>query len=189
MSYAMDLKMQMLDEYIGRAEKIEQSKDVKLAIKLVDEVVGVYSAEIPHFTDGMSRYQWHLDGEKPDYLFDASLIKAKLLNHKANIRTGLYSKFFSDGSGNVTVNQSAQQSLENHISVSLDQTIEVIDNLPENSLTAEERVALIEKLASIHATKDKKSKWDKIKEVLKWVAEKGIEVGVAALPYIAKSLE
>ena len=38
-------------------------------------------------------------------------------------------------------------------------------------------------------SKDKKTRWEKVQDTLKWIAEKGIEIGVAALPYIAKALE
>ena len=45
------------------------------------------------------------------------------------------------------------------------------------------------KLASISAEKDKEKRWEKISSALKWIAEKGIQVGIAALPYITKALE
>ena len=32
--------------------------------------------------------------------------------------------------------------------------------------------------------KDKTTKWEKAKEILKWIADKSVDVGIAALPYI-----
>ena len=85
--------------------------------------------------------------------------------------------------------QNSQQSMENVVTLSLDQTIEVINKLPEETLSPEEKIELAEKLASIFAAKDKKTKWDKAQGILKWLGDKGVEVGLAALPYIVQSLQ
>ena len=45
------------------------------------------------------------------------------------------------------------------------------------------------KLMSIETATDKPTRWEKAKNVLKWIAEKSIEVGIAALPYIVEALK
>ena len=189
MTHYMEQKIQMIDDNISQAKEIEALKDIKAAERYVDRVLGIYMAEIPGLKDCLSRYQWTDGGDRTDHLFDVALLREKLQNHKLNLQSGLYSKFFSENSGNVTVTQSAEQHMENTIRISLEQTIESINELPEESLSSEDKIALAEKLASILASKDKKTKWDKAKGILKWLGDKGVEVGVAALPYIVQAIQ
>ena len=189
MTQAMEQKLQMINKYIADADEIEKRKDIKAAERYVDMVLGIYLAEIPGLKNNLDRFRWKLDNEKTDHLFDLSLLREKLRNHKLNLQSGLYTKFFSETGGNVTVTQNSQQSMENVVTLSLDQTIEVINKLPEETLSPEEKIELAEKLASIFAAKDKKTKWDKAQGILKWLGDKGVEVGLAALPYIVQSLQ
>ena len=64
-----------------------------------------------------------------------------------------------------------------------------IQDLPETELSAEDKDILSGKIAAISSEKDKEKRWEKVSGTLKWIADKGIQVGIAALPYIAKALE
>lgn len=189
MTNAMEQKLEMINNLIAEAETIEASNDRRAAEKFVDRILGIYMAEIPGLKESLSRFQWFSGEERTDHLFDVALLRDKLKNHKLNIQSGLYSKFFSENGGNVTVNQSTEQYVENSVHISLEQTIESINELPEESLSSEDKIKLAEKLATILASKDKKTKWDKAKGILKWLGDKGVEVGVAALPYIVQALQ
>ena len=181
-------KTSMLTAYINEAEEILNKKDETAASRFIKEIVAVYDSEIPDVRSQLDTFGLGglYDSSAPDYLGDVKLLKAKLMNYLFNLKSGLYKVLMAkDGSQNITVSQELSQVTN----ISFEQTIQNIQKIPDESLSAEEKVQLTERLASIYATKDKKSKWDKIREVLKWVAEKGIEVGIAALPYIAKSLE
>ena len=62
-----------------------------------------------------------------------------------------------------------------------------------NSMTAltneeiEEIQKRINELEEIVSSKDSKSKkWSKVKEIIKWIADKGVDVGIALLPLVLK---
>lgn len=189
MTNAMAQKIQMLEDYISEATAIEGSQNAADAKRFSDTIIGVYDAEIPGLKESLDRFRWKAGDERTDYLFDVSLLRAKLQNYKLNLKSGLYGKLFSKTEGNVTVTQNTHQVMDNTVTVSLDQTIKQINELSDDKLSSEDKIALAEKLASIYASKDKKTKWEKAAGVLKWIAEKGIEVGVASLPYIMQSLQ
>ena len=63
-----------------------------------------------------------------------------------------------------------------------------INQLPESVLSTDDKALLTGKLTQISFEKEPESRWEKAKGALKWIAEKGIEVGIAALPYIVQAL-
>ena len=73
--------------------------------------------------------------------------------------------------------------------MSLEQTIRTINELPSTILSDQDKEILNGKIASLSIENDKQKRWEKVGNTLKWIAEKGIEVGTAALPYIVKALE
>ena len=80
---------------------------------------------------------------------------------------------------------------ENNITtnISLSNTIENIEK--HTNLSPEEQEELNKLLMEIETCKkkkDKKTLWEKSKTAIKWIVEKGIEVGIAVLPYIIQSL-
>ena len=65
----------------------------------------------------------------------------------------------------------------------------VVQNIKDNeSLTEEqtkEALQKIEELKLIYESKDsKKTKWDKVKPIMVWLADKSVDVGIAFLPLI-----
>ena len=95
----------------------------------------------------------------------------------------------ADGAGTVTVTQHVNQDVCTEVVITLDQVISSIQDLPATELSAEDKDILSGKIAAISSEKDKEKRWEKVSGTLKWIAEKGIQVGIAALPYIAKALE
>lgn len=183
-------KGEMLKYYIERAEKAFSEKDKETAKSLIAEIVAVYENEIPGIAKGLDTYSnfAFYDQRPADSLTDIHILGKKLENYYNNLRTGLYKELLPGKGVSITQMQNATQSTETVVAVSLEQTIENINSLPDSSLTAEEKEILSGKLAAISAEKDKNKKWEKAKNALKWIAEKGIEVGIAALPYIAGAL-
>ena len=123
----------------------------------------------------------------PDYIGDARILKAKLENYKLNLLSGLYNEFRGSDSA-INVTQNVHQQTSNTISISLEQTVSDINSLPQDSLSDEDKEILCGKLASLSAEKTKESKWEKAQGVLKWIAEKGFEVGKIALPYVLEAV-
>lgn len=185
----MEEKIAIIEDYISQADQIIKDGNIELAKKFQNEVVSVYRGEIIGITDGLDNYNFmHYGGTRqPDFLGDAKLLKMKLINYKSNLKSGLF-KVLGNGEGMaITVAQNATQNTT--VAVTFEQTVRDIQKIPDNILNAEGKDVLSGKLATISAEKDKQSKWDKVKDVLKWLGDKSVEVGIAALPYIAEALK
>ena len=60
-----------------------------------------------------------------------------------------------------------------------------LDKLSEKNLSDDEKEKLISDLIKLKLATDKNKIWDNAKNILKWLADKSVEVGIAALPYIS----
>jgi predicted ATP-dependent endonuclease of OLD family len=96
----------------------------------------------------------------------------------------------------IEINPTFNNSNENYnsqntsIEITLDQTMQEITKCHE--LSPEDKITLQQMLFEIETAKKGRNKsavWEKIKTAGKWILEKGIEVGTAALPYIAQALK
>lgn len=192
MTHSMEEKIRTIDGYIEHLEDSISTGDSKKAENLQTEIIAVYEPEIAGLKVNLDNYSVsHIYLNNPvDYIGDAKLLKAKLQNYKLNLASGLYKPFQgADGAGAVTVTQHVNQDVCTEVVITLDQVISNIQNLPETELSAEDKDILSGKIAAISSEKDKEKRWEKVSGTLKWIAEKGIQVGIAALPYIAKALE
>lgn len=190
MTHYMEEKIKIIDEYIGRLTDVIERNDIEKAKKLQTEIIAVYEPEIDSLKSELDNYNFaHFGTNTPvDYVGDAKLLKAKLQNYKLNLASGLY-KPFQSAEGAVTVTQHVNQDVNATLVVTFEQVIHNIQQLPDSVLSDEEKEVLSGKIAAISAEKDKEKQWGKVCSALKWIAEKGIQVGIAALPYIAKALE
>ena len=191
MTHYMEEKLQMLESYIDKLETAVSQNDNAKAKTLQREIIAVYEPEIASLRRQLdSQDVSHLLQNAPsvDYIGDAKLLQKKLQNYRLNLVTGIY-KPFQSSDGAVTVTQQVNQAISTEVVITLDQVISCIQDLPETALSAEDKDILSGKLAAISSEKDKEKRWEKVSGTLKWIAEKGIQVGIAALPYIAKALE
>lgn len=191
MTHSMEEKLQMLESYIDKLETAVSQNDNATAKTLQREIIAVYEPEIASLRSQLdSQDVSHLFQNAPsvDYIGDAKLLQKKLQNYRLNLVTGIY-KPFQSSDGAVTVTQHVSQDVSTSVIVNLEQAIHNIQELPESVLSSEDKEILSGKIASISAEKDKEKRWGKVCSALKWIAEKGIQVGIAALPYIAKTLE
>lgn len=190
MTHYIEEKIKIIDEYIGRLTDVIERNDIEKAKKLQTEIIAVYEPEIDSLKSELDNYNFaHFGTNTPvDYVGDAKLLKAKLQNYKLNLASGLY-KPFQNAEGAVTVTQHVNQDVNATLVVTFEQVIHNIQQLPDSVLSDEEKEVLSGKIAAISAEKDKEKRWGKVCSALKWIAEKGIQVGIAALPYIAKALE
>lgn len=190
MTHSMEEKIRTIDGYIEHLEDSISTGDSKKAKNLQTEIIAVYEPEIDGLKVNLDNYDVsHLYSNNPvDYVGDAKLLKAKLQNYKLNLASGLY-KPFQSAEGAVTVTQHVNQDVNATLVVTFEQVIHNIQQLPDSVLSDEEKEVLSGKIAAISAEKDKEKRWGKVCSALKWIAEKGIQVGIAALPYIAKTLE
>lgn len=74
-------------------------------------------------------------------------------------------------------------------SVTFNQTVRTINQLDDSILKSDDKEALISLLQELDsAQKTKESKWNKAKGILKWLADKSVDVGIVVLPYILDNL-
>ncbi len=85
---------------------------------------------------------------------------------------------YNNNTANATINQN----------ISIDNTIKSINNLPSDILDEKSKEYLENILFAIESlkNKDKEKTKNKIFEVLKYIVDKGVEVGIAILPYLGE---
>ncbi len=113
------------------------------------------------------------------------MIQAKLLTYRfeANVIIGQAPKELDKKNGvTVTVNNNV------NISIIFEEIREKIEDM--TSLTDQETKEILDKIneieSVINSNDKKKTKWEKIKPVLIWLADKSFDVGVAILPLLLK---
>ena len=145
-------------------------------------ISGFYMGLLGVSSDGTKISLIHIK-ERPDWLKDnLSILKAKLsaLLYGVNI-------LHRDSVSQTQVNVSNYVS----VNVSFDQVRKDISNM--SFLSEDEtndilkRILVIENI--INSNETKKKKWEKVGPILKWIADKGFDVGIALLPLILKITE
>jgi uncharacterized protein (UPF0297 family) len=130
----------------------------------IGEMLSIYSSVIPEFDKGIINDINSLNR-------NAKIISRKLQNY-------LESK--ANNSMSVTVNNIV------NIDVSFVNARENVNNMA--SISRMERDEILEKLKDIEtiikSNEDKIHKWERLSDILKWVADKGVDVGIALLPLI-----
>lgn len=186
----MDDKIIMLENYIIKLNQAVENGDESEAGQLRHEIISVYEHEIDGIRSGLRAYDFSRSYSKSplDNIGDAKVLRAKLENYKLNLRSGLYKRFM-ETDNSVNVIQNNQQEIHSNIAITLEQTISDINSLPKNILSDEEKEILCGKLATLSAEKNAKTRWEKAQGILKWVADKGIELGKVALPYVLEAIQ
>lgn len=190
MNAAMTEKIQMLDEYIDKLEEAISDNNISVAEYLQREIIATFDGEIPNLCRELDNYSlagFYGRDNPVDFIGDAKLLKSKLRNYKLNLGAHLIQPF-TDGNGSVQVTQTVQQDVKNTITITLEQTIKNINDLSSDSLSDEDKEILCGKLATLSTEKSKESKWEKAKGILKWIADKSVDVGIATLPYLIEAL-
>ena len=178
----MNSKIQLIDDYIEKCEKCTNAE----AKKLSEEIIAVYVSEIKNITKNLDSYTLKSRGIPTDYIGDVRLLKAHLVNHKANLENNLR---FSEGNTSQIFNIQQTQKTDISVNITLKQVINLIESIPNEKLSPDEKEQLEGKLSKLGTEKEKSKVWDKAQSVLKWIADKGVEVGIAALPYIVEMLK
>lgn len=192
-----------IQKYIAECEECILGEDLKKAEELCNTIVSVYSKDISNIRTGLDRYKARVVGVgtviKYDYLGDLKLLQAKLVHYKEELERE--QMIIKNGSNIPAINinnvneNSNSANATNLTQITYEQVIESIHALPDSNLSDTEKEQLEDKIGSIELAiknKDKKKALDKVGSVLKFITEKGVEVGIAVLPYlgqIAQSLQ
>jgi len=192
-------KISFIQVYIDKCDTITSSNDWCDAGKTEDEIIGVFSNEIKNITNRLTGY--HYNGDS-NHIENIKILKQKLLNHAANIKEERSKRehelelarlkqpnISAHAEASPTQNQNASVAVS--VAVSLEQSLKLIEDISENKLSSSDKESLRELLYSLEgvkATKDKSKFWSKSKDILKFVADKGADAAIAALPLIISGL-
>ena len=188
--------MALIDEYIEKCNapdslSYDEGKD------LIREIVGTFIDEIPNIKTGLDMYRSRLYTSSVIYDVNGDLhkLKAKLRKLKEDKEAAAVAIPPAGPVFNITQTQSNDNVNHNSqtVTIELENVIDSIEELTSNgALLEEEKDILIGKLTALdNAAKkrsNKKDVWAKASGIMKWIADKGVDVGIAALPYILQAL-
>jgi hypothetical protein len=194
-------KVETLKAYITSCTDVLDSKNNSEAEKLQDKIIGVYYSEIPSITGQLDNYQPSFGSSRAvNWIGDIEILKAKLINYMDNLeqedknradeleKLRLQQSIFSINNNNHN-QATAKASSETSVVITIEQTTEMIQKLPDDVLSQEDKDELEEKLAAVEVArngKDKEKLASKVGNVLKYITDKGVEVGIAVLPYLGE---
>jgi len=173
----------MVKADIIRCEQAQSNKEGSQ--KLYSNLIARYSTFYPNFKDEIPTGSKIAVTGGFDYRWELSSIKSKL---ETLLAAGYSFKIPAKSSDKPLVHIDNRN--ENHISVNVTfdmvrQQVEEMSALSQSQI--DEVLSKIKELEEIVNSKDKKSaKWEKAKKVLLWIADKGVDVGIAMLPLILK---
>ena len=181
----------MVDTDIGRCESyLSGERDEETGRDLHLEMITKYPTYITNF--GLSLYNYSAEfGFNSEYFsFDAMIsnlkvIKNKLSAFKANGYRNSKS-VVNDNHINIANNLNATQSQT--VTISFEDVKRNIENMTALSdKETEETLKKVDEIKDIvENDQNKKTKWQKIKPILLWLADKSVDVGMSLLPLLLK---
>lgn len=179
--------LEMIKEDIARIEDEVSNGNDESRWNLFRELDGRYQVCIKDYYRGMWESSHSGDKlwfpqlkEKPAYVLDnLKLVKSKLETFR-----------FQANAINLPQLPATQVNVNNNINISItfEEVREKIEDM--TSLTNEETKEILAKISEIEevvkSNDKKKTKWEKVKPVLVWLADKSCDVGIALLPLLLK---
>lgn len=170
----------IIDEDIQRGKEIVDKKDTTNCNEFHKMLASKYSAIIDSFDKNL--YSLFYDETKRYCFANIKTMVSKLELFKAMD----YKNMTDKTETGITINNNNTNSNVVDIKISFEQarkTIEDMTALPESEV--EEILSKIEELEKIVQSKDRKTKkWENAKGIIKWMAEKGVDVGITLLPLL-----
>ena len=155
----------------------KQSRDV-----LHNTLISKYGKIIDGFKNDLRRLYYDDSGAYRTQNLET--MRQKLILFKA---MGYENQFEEKAADNgVTINNTNRMDVNVNITFSEARAkVEDMTSLKEEEI--QEILQKIDELEQLVNSKDRKTKkWDKAKEIIKWIAEKGIDVGLTLLPLLLK---
>lgn len=172
--------IEILEHDISKCEEQIKSGNIKSIRELHVRLKSKYGNIIDGFTDNLR-----------DLFYDENAQYAKenletMRQKLALFKAMGYENKFAKKDDNIVINNSNQLDVKMNISFSeAKKSITEMSSLQEDEIT--EIISKIDELEGIIHSKERKTKkWDMAKGIIKWVADKGIDVGITLLPLIMK---
>lgn len=150
--------------------------------RLIETLVGTYEAALPSIASNLSSYN---SGD--DYAADLLLIKGRLEVY----RSQLIADSSKSSSQNISLANTSSSSAAANVAVDISQASIQVQQLPESALDEECKKELRLLLLDLEEArgKSKEETRPKLQKVLGWLSDKGVDVAIAALPYIAQLIQ
>lgn len=174
-----DFKKIIEEDIVNCNEQIENGSP-ETRYELMRKLTSKYDSIITDFSKGLHD-TWY-DDKGTQKLKNIKILKEKLLLFKAMD----YRNSFDKSTPQVEIHNSNTNSNIIDINISFDEARQTVENM--SALTDSEIEEILHKindLEKIVQSKDRKSKkWENSKEIIKWIADKGVDVGIALLPLL-----
>lgn len=179
--------LEMVNKDIMRCEEAQKQKEG--SERLYQEFIAKYSTFYPKFKSEIpTGGKITAEGSEFDYRKELSSIKVKL---ETLLAAGFEFELpISETESSPYIN--VQLDNRNEVNMTINITFnEVRDQIKNMSALSDEQAHEImlkidELEAIIKSSERKTTKWSRAKEILKWVADKGVDVGIALLPLFLK---
>lgn len=167
------------DDIIKCTNEIE-SGNSETRYELMRRLISKYNSIITDFSNGLHD-TWY------DEKGTAKLKNIKILMEKLYLFKAMdYKNTFDKTTPQVEIHNSNSNSNIIDINISFEQARQTIENmsaLPNSEI--DEILKKIDELEKVVLSKDRKSKkWENSKEIIKWIADKGVDVGISLLPLL-----
>ena len=172
---------QIIEEDIKKCDEEIKNGNKESRGKLHGILIAKYRPIIDGFDDGLHSLICDNDGTyRKDNL---ERMKQKLLLFKAMDYKNIYAK-----AGSNTINVHNTNTLSPVFNITFSEAKQKVENMTSlKDEEIDEIHAKIDELEQIVNSSDRKTKkWEKAKDIIKWVADKGIDVGITLLPLILK---
>lgn len=175
------LSLVPVDEDIDECERLIRGGSDDGRRRYIDRMVRVYEVDIKNFAVGLSGYGF--GSEEEDLIGDLELILGHLKHYRAKI--ALESVSGNMNTVNVQANAVNQNSVTNVLTIT--QVAEQVQSIPESVLDDDLKKELKCLLLDLETVKNKPKKEaeSRIQKILAWMSDKGVDVAIAAFPYIA----
>lgn len=169
----------IIDEDISKCEKELNSGNQNSRDRLHGTLVSKYGKIIDGFSDDLENLHYDYDGLY--VVHNLETLKQKLILFKA---MGYQNKYSNENNSGVVVNNTNQ--LNATFNISFEEVKRQVEDM--TSLTESDIIEIhkkIDELEKIVNSSDRKTKkWDNARNIIKWIADKGVDVGIAMLPLL-----
>lgn len=169
----------IIDTDIEKCKKEIKSGNQKSRFDLLCILDAKYSHIIDGFASGLRSMAYDKDGSI--VLKNIEMLLQQIELFKAMEYTNAYS-----AKENSSIEIHNNNSNVINMNVTFDEVRENIENMSAlRDSEIEEILSKIDELEKIVQSKDRKSKkWERAKDIVKWIADKGVDVGIAFLPLL-----
>lgn len=154
------------------------------ADEFMDRLTAKYYGIIDNFGVGLcANFDEDYELNMQSIRHNLTLLKEKM---EMFVAMGCKNIFGKDNKPNVQINNHNSNSNVIDINVSFEQVRESIENMTAlTNSEVEEILSKIDEIEKIVQSEDRKTKkWENAKGIIKWIADKGVDVGITLLPLL-----